>query len=49
MRAIVVTEPGGPENLRWQEVDDPARHRANAVFIRKINVNRHGRHTVGSR
>ena len=24
MHAIVVTEPGGPENLRWQEVDDPA-------------------------
>jgi len=23
MRAIVITEPGGPEMLRWTEVDDP--------------------------
>ena len=23
MRAVVITEPGGPEVLRWTEVDDP--------------------------
>ena len=23
MRAVVVTEPGGPEVLAWQEVPDP--------------------------
>src|ERR1700755_3502521 len=24
MRAVVVTEPGGPEVLRWEETPDPA-------------------------
>ena len=23
MRAVVITEPGGPEVLRWEEVPDP--------------------------